>query len=220
MTYSLAGRCARTGMMGAVITTSSIAVGSRCAYARAGLGVVLTQHRTDPRLGPRGLMLLEGGCDPAAVVAGLVASTPDAGWRQLAVLDRHGAAAHFSGAHIRSPHGGATGPDCVAVGNILANPAVPAAMVAAFTKASSLGLPERLLVALEAGDEAGGESRQVRSAALLVVHEQSFPYVDLRIDAADDPITALRALWEAYAPEVDAFVTRAVDPGRIGAAMA
>ncbi len=159
MTYSLAGRCTRTGMMGAAITTSSLAVGSRCAHARAGLGVVLTQHRTDPRLGPRGLMLLESGYDPAAVVAALVASTPDAGWRQLAVLDRHGAAAHFSGAHIRSPHGGVTGPGCVAVDNILANPAVPAAMVAAFAAAPGLGLPERLLAALEAGDKAGGESR-------------------------------------------------------------
>ncbi len=219
MTYSLAGRCARTGMMGAAITTSSIAVGSRCAFARAGLGVVLTQHRTDPRLGPRGLMLLESGCDPAAVIAALVASTPDAGWRQLAVLDRQGATAHFSGKHIRSPHDGATGPDCVAVGNILADPAVPAAMVAAFAAAPGLGLPERLLAALEAGAEAGGESRQVRSAALLVVHEQSFPYVDLRIDASTDPIAALRALWEACAPEVDEFVSRAMDPGSIGAAM-
>ena len=219
MTYSLAGRCARTGMMGAAITTSSIAVGSRCVHARVGLGVVLTQHRTDPRLGPRGLMLLDGGCDPDAAVAALVASTPDAGWRQLAVLDRHGAAAHFSGGHIASTHGGATGPDCVAVGNILAEAAVPGAMVAAFAAASGLGLPERLLAALEAGDAAGGESRQVRSAALLVVHEHSFPYVDLRVDAADHPIARLRALWEQYALEADAFVTRAIDPGIFGAAI-
>jgi uncharacterized Ntn-hydrolase superfamily protein len=220
MTYSLAGRCARTGMLGAVITTSSVAVGSRCVHARAGLGVVLTQHRTDPRLGPRGLMLLEGGCDPAATIAALVASTPDAGWRQLAVLDHRGIAAHFDGEHIVSTRGTATGPDCVAIGNILRDAAVPRAMVAAFTTDANLGLPERLLAALEAGDAAGGELKPVRSAALLVVHEQSFAYVDLRVDAADAPIAALRALWEDYAPEADAYVTRAIDPGSIRGAVA
>ena len=219
MTYSLAGRCTRTGMLGAAITTSSIAVGSRCVHARAGLGVVLTQHRTDPRLGPRGLMLLESGCDPAATIAALVASTPAAGWRQLAVLDRHGATAHFSGEHIVSKQGAVSGADCVAVGNILRDPGVPAAMVAAFSAQAGLGLPERLLAALEAGERAGGEIRAVHSAALLVVHEHSFPYVDLRVDAADTPIAALRALWEEYAPEADAFVERAIDPDKIGGAV-
>ena len=215
MTYSLAGRCDRTGMLGAVIATSSIAVGSRCVYARAGVGVVLTQHRTDPRLGLRGLMLLGGGCDPAATVAAMVASTPDAAWRQLAVLDRRGVAAHFNGEHIVSTRGAAMGPGCVAIGNILRDAAVPRAMVDAFTADPALGLPERLLAALEAGDAAGGELKPVRSAALLIVHEQSFPYVDLRVDAADAPIAALRALWDEYAPEADAFVTRAIAPGSI-----
>ena len=203
-------------MIGAAITTSSIAVGSRCVHARAGLGVVLTQNRTDPRLGPRGLQLLESGCNPACVVAALVASTPDAGWRQLAVLDRSGVAAHFSGGHIHSIHDAVTGPDCVAAGNILADPGVPGAMVAAFTAGAELALPERLLAALEAGDAAGGELRPVRSAALLVVHQQPFPYVDLRVDGSDSPIAALRALWQEYEPEADAIVTRAIDPARMG----
>ena len=219
MTYSLAGRCARTGMLGGVITTSSVAVGSRCLYARAAQGVVLTQHRTDPRLGPRGLMLLEGECDPASVIASLVASTPDASWRQLAVMDRTGASAHFDGKEITSKHSCVAGPDCVAAGNILREANVPQAMVDAFVAGAELGLPERLLAALEAGDRAGGEVRAVRSAALLVVHEQSFPYVDLRVDAADRPIAALRALWEEYAPEADAFVDRAIRPGVIGGAV-
>ena len=56
MTFSLLGRCARTGMIGAVVTTSAAAVGSRCPFARAGVGAVLTQHRTDPRLGPLALI--------------------------------------------------------------------------------------------------------------------------------------------------------------------
>ena len=216
MTFSLAGRCARTGMLGGVITTSSPAVGSRCLYARAGIGVVLTQNRTDPRLGPRGIALLADGCSPAEAIAALVASTPHHGWRQLAALDATGASANFSGQHIHSNHDGVTGPNCVAVGNILRTPAVPGAMVAAFTQAADLPFPERLLTALEAGHAAGGEERALRSAALLIVHTESFPYADLRVDASDDPLTALRALWEEYAPTAEEYVTRALDPDRIG----
>ncbi len=216
MTYSLAGRCARTGMLGGVITTSSAAVGSRCLHARAGVGVVLTQHRTDPRLGPRGLALLQGGCDPAHAVSALVASTPDAGWRQLAVLDRHGAGALFSGANIQSRHAAVAGADCVAAGNILRSEDVPAAMVAAFTAQDALDLPERLLAALAAGHAAGGEERPVRSAALLVVREQSFAFVDLRVDDSADPINALASLWQVYKPEAEEYVTRALHPDRSG----
>jgi uncharacterized Ntn-hydrolase superfamily protein len=216
MTFSLAGRCARTGMLGGVITTSSPAVGSRCLYARAGVGVMLTQNRTDPRLGPRGIALLAEGCAPASVIAALVASSPDHGWRQLAALDHTGASAHFSGFQIKSKHDGVSGRDCVAAGNILRDASVPGAMVAAFEAGADLPLPERLLAALAAGDAAGGELRALRSAALLVVHTQSFPYADLRIDAADDPIGALRALWAEYAPMADEYVTRALDPGLTG----
>lgn len=216
MTFSLAGRCARTGMLGGVITTSSPAVGARCLYAQAGLGVVLTQNRTDPRLGPRGIALLAGGCSPASTMAALVASTPHAGWRQLAVLDRNGLASYFSGENIHSHHAGVTGEDCVAVGNILRNGGVPAAMVAAFEAAAALDLPARLLSALEAGDAEGGEVLALRSAALLVVRADPFPFVDLRVDLSPTPIAALRALWDEYAPEAEAYVTRALDPDRSG----
>ncbi len=216
MTFSLAGRCARTGMLGAVIATSSPAVGGRCVFARAGLGVVLTQHRTDPRLGPLGLELLAAGCSAASAVAALAAGTPHAGWRQLAVLDAAGTAAHFSGGLIRSKHAGAASADCVAVGNILRSADVPAAMTSAFSAGAALGMPERLLAALEAGDAAGGEERPLRSAALLVVDRQAFPYVDLRVDAAATPLAALRALWNEYAPDADEYVVRALDPDSLG----
>ena len=203
-------------MMGGVITTSSPAVGARCLYARAGLGVVLTQNRTDPRLGPRGLDLLADSCSPAFTIAALVASTPHAGWRQLAALGSTGAAAHYSGRLIRSCHAGVVGVDCVGVGNILRNKEVPAAMVAAYEEAHSMVLPERLLAAIEAGDRAGGEILPLRSAALLVVHREQFPYADLRIDLSEAPIAALREVWDAYAPEADEYIARALDPESCG----
>src|SRR5262245_63575885 len=88
MTFSLVGMCRRTGMFGAAVTTSSMGVGSRCPYAKAGVGAVLTQHRTDPRLGPRGLELLGAGHSASQVIGQLAQESPTIGWRQLAVIDR------------------------------------------------------------------------------------------------------------------------------------
>src|SRR4051812_24178476 len=214
MTFSIAGRCARTGAFGLSISTSNISVGSRCIFARAGVGAVLTQNRTDPRLGPRGLGLLESGCSAKETMDALVASTPHIGWRQVAAIDAKGRTAAHNGHHIKSIHDDVHGKDCVAIGNIIAAKAVPAAMVRAFERDPAAHLGERLMAALEAGLDAGGENGPVRSAALLVVHEQSFPLVDLRVDGAEQPIAGLRALWTEYIPWLDEFVIRAVDPDR------
>ncbi|MBX9749609.1 MAG: DUF1028 domain-containing protein [Roseococcus sp.] len=212
MTYSLLGRCARTGQFGAAVTTSSLAVGSRVPHVAPGVGGVLTQHRTDPRLGPRGLELLRSGCSAEETMAALVASTPHHKWRQLAVLDAQGRTAHFHGAAVKPALGAVHVQDCVALGNILANDRIPAAMAEAFTQSADQPLAERLVRAMEAGEAAGGEGKPVISAALVVMEKEIFPLVDLRVDLAPDAIIALRALWDAYAPSVREFVTRAVDP--------
>ena len=215
MTFSLVGRCRRTGMFGAAVTTSSINVGARCPYARAGVGAVLTQHRTDARLGPRGLDLLEAGATAREVIASLARDDPTIGWRQLAVIDREGRTAWRHGDRIASIHAAAEGDGCCAIGNIIRTEAVPAAMVDAFEAAAGEHLAERLLIALEAGLGAGGEPRQVKSAALLVVDDQPFPLVDLRVELDRAPLAELRFLWEVYRPRMEVFVTRAVDPDRV-----
>lgn len=214
MTFSLLGRCARTGQIGAAVTTSSIAVGSRVPFVAAGLGGVLTQHRTDPRLGPRGLGLLRSGCTAAETVAALVASVPpaQAAWRQVAVLDAAGRTAHHHGSAVKPERGAAEGPDVIAIGNILATPAVPAAMRDAFLAAADLPLAERLLRGLEAGEAAGGEHGAVTSASLLVAWREDFPFVDLRVDESAAPLAALRDLWVRYAPLAEGFLRRALDP--------
>lgn len=214
MTFSIAGRCARTGAFGLSISTSNISVGSRCVFARAGVGAVLTQNRTDPRLGPRGLDLLESGCSAQETMDALVASSPHIAWRQLATIDAKGRTAAFSGANIKSIKNEVHGKDCVSIGNIIANPDVPVAIARAFERDPTAHLGERLMSALEAGLAAGGETGEVRSAALLVVHQERFPLVDLRVDEADAPIAALRTLWTRYIPWLDEFVVRAVDPDR------
>jgi len=212
MTFSLIGRCARTGQFGAAATTSSLAVGARVPFVAAGVGAVLTQHRTDPRLGPRGLGLLRSGCSAAETVAALVASTPDHGWRQLAAIDAEGRTAHFHGSRVKPEHGAAHGPDVVAIGNILSNARVPDAMVAAFAASPDLPLAERLLRGLEAGEGAGGEHGDVTSASLMVFGDHDFALVDLRVDEDPAPLPRLRRLWEKYAPLVDSYVKRVLTP--------
>jgi uncharacterized Ntn-hydrolase superfamily protein len=213
MTFSIAGRCAATGMLGCAVTTSSIAVGSRCSHARAGIGAALTQHRTDPRLGPLALDLLARGYDADTALAGVVAVAPHRDWRQLAVIDREGRTAAFTGAHVDpSKAGEAHGKDCVAIANIVRSKDVPAAMARAFEVDPSLPLAARLVAALAAGEEAGGEFVPVASAALLVVHRESFAYVDLRVDDHADPIGELTRLWRAYEMEAEPYIVRANDP--------
>jgi uncharacterized Ntn-hydrolase superfamily protein len=214
MTFSIAGRCARTGMLGAVVTTSSMAVGSRCAWAVARVGAVLTQHRTDPRLGPRILDHLERGSSPEAVIRDLERGEPNLGWRQLVVLGADGRGAVFNGAKITSIMNAKVGRDCAAAGNILRNTTVVDAMVSSFEENEDQPLAERLMRAIEAGDAAGGELKQLKSAALLVVHQESFPFVDLRIDLSSRPLAELRFLWELYQPTADAYVVRAIDPDK------
>ena len=214
MTFSIAGRCARTGMLGAVVTTSSIAVGSRCPYAAAGVGAVLTQNRTDPRLGPAILDRLQRGEAPEPILRQLEASDPNLGWRQLAAIAADGRAAFFNGAKITSIAKGRVGRDCVGIGNILRTTEVVDAMVESFEATAAEPLAERLLRAIEAGHAAGGELKQVKSAGLLVVHRESFPYVDLRVDLSAQPLTELRFLWELYRPEAEAYVVRAVEPDK------
>jgi len=212
MTFSIIGRCARSGQIGAAVATSSIAVGARVAYCAAGVGAVLTQHRTDPRLGPRGVGLLRSGCTARETMDALVASARNAPWRQLAVLDHEGGTAAFSGSRVKPFSNEARAANGCAIGNILADARVPEAMLGAFVRDTASPLAERLLMALEAGLAAGGENGPVHSSHLLVVERESFPLVDLRVDWHDAPIAALRGLWERYEPLAREFVLRATDP--------
>jgi uncharacterized Ntn-hydrolase superfamily protein len=213
MTFSIAGRCARSGMLGIAMSTSSIAVSARCPWARAGVGVVSTQNVTDPRLGPKGLDLLGQGLAAPAALETLIATAPHKDYRQVTMIDAAGRTAHWTGAKALGNHGAAEGKDCVAAGNLLQNPGVPRAMVRSFEADSGRSLPERLMATLEDAIAAGGEAGPVHSAGLLVMHDQVWPLVDLRVDWDDDnPIAALRKLWDAYRPQMHDYVTRALDP--------
>lgn len=202
-------------MFGVVVTTSSVAVGSRCSYAAAGVGAVLTQHMTDPRLGPLGIEMLRLGYGADEVVAGLSALTPRADWRQLGVIDAAGRTATFTGESCKPEKGEVNGRDCFALANIVRSAQVPVAMARAFEARPDDPLARRLLDALIAGHEAGSEFVPLVSTSLRVVDRFSFPYVDLRVDSDPDPIGALDRLWQDYQPQADLYVRRAVDPEEV-----
>src|SRR5262249_35040534 len=168
MTFSLVGRCARTGMLGAVVTTSSIAVGSRCPYAPAGVAAVVPQNRTDTRLGPLAPDLLARSFSAEEAMRAMVAATPHRHWRQLAIIDADGRTATYSGENVRGEKGEAQGRDCASIANIVRSPEIPRLMIAHFETAPELPLARRLIDALAAGEAAGGEIEPVTSAALLI----------------------------------------------------
>lgn len=214
MTFSIVARDSDARCFGIAIASSSPAVAARCAHARAGTGAVASQNITDPALGAAVLDRLAGGSGTAEAVAAVLAATPHREYRQLLAIGRTGAPAIHSGSHALGTVGSAIGEHAAAAGNLLADPRVPAAMVSAFATAPGQ-LGSRLIAALRAGAAAGGEAGPVHSAGLLVVREVSWPIVDLRVDWHDlDPIAELARIWTIYAPQIEDYVARALNPGR------
>lgn len=213
MTFSISARCPRSGMFGIAVSSSSPCVAARCAHARAGVGSVATQNITDPTLGPLGLDLMASGLSAAEALARIRERAPHIEYRQLALIDRHGRTASFSGARTLGVHGTAEAADAVAAGNLLVSPEIPRTMIAAFETAADLPLGDRLIAAMKAALAAGGEEGPVHSAGMLLVDEVAWPVADLRIDWHEtDPIGALDELWQLWKPQMQAYVTRALDP--------
>lgn len=211
MTFSLIARCAKTGQFGMVISSSSPAVAARCAHVRAGVGAVASQNITDPALGPLLLDALAKAMPAEQALHSVTEGRQHIDYRQLLVIDASGRTAIHSGLQVLGIWAEAQGKDCASGGNLLANPGIPAAMIARFeTSGGHLG--DRLIAALKAGLAAGGEAGPVHSAGLKIADKLDWPLVDLRIDWSDSPIEALETAWEIYRPQMAAYVQRAQDP--------
>ncbi|EJL93185.1 DUF1028 domain-containing protein [Pantoea sp. GM01] len=212
MTISIAARCPESGQLGIAISSSSIAVGARCPWLVAGIGAVSSQNITLPALGQQILALLEAGSTPQQAMKSALAEDRFSEYRQVTVIDANGSIMAFSGQKTLGIHHVVQGVDCVAAGNMLKESSVITAMVTAF-ESSSGELTSRLVTALQAGIDAGGEAGPVHSAAVKVVDDYTWPLVDLRVDwAEEDPVAVLAKLWQAYEPQMQAYVTRALDP--------
>ena len=215
MSFSVSGFCRRTGMVGVAITTSSICVASRCPWVRAGVGAAATQNVTDPSLGNLMLDYLEQDLSAQQSIDKVAEGRKFIDHRQLALVDSKGNSASYTGSKTLGTNAISQGAGCIAAGNLLSSAKVVQAMSDSFSSNGNLHLAKRLLVALQAGVDAGGEEGPLHSAGLKVAHQHPWPLVDLRVDWADDgPITELMSLWRAYEPQMKDYDLRAIDPSQ------
>ena len=210
-TFTVLGRCARTRRLGVGTSTRSLAVGARVPHVRAHLGAVAIMAIADARLGYQALRLLEMGLKAPAVIEELVRTDPYAEYRQLGVVDDDGFSAARTGKMNRDWAGHRAGPDHVVLGNVLTSERVLDAMETAFLADADDDLEERLLRAIEAGRDAGGQHGGQRSAALLVCDTKPFARVDLRVDVHDEPVGELRRVFDVYRPAIPYYDLRQVD---------
>ena len=158
---------------------------------------------------------MAGGLSAAQALDRLKAEAPHLEYRQLALVDALGRTASFSGGRTLGTHRIVEAPDVVAAGNLLADENVPEHMVAAFRESRGRQLGERLLGAMRAALDAGGEAGPVHSAGMLLVGDVAWPVADLRVDwSDDDPIGELERLWQRWQPEMEAYIRRALDPSQ------
>ena len=212
MTFSVVARCESTGMFGVAVSSSSPSVAARCAYAQAGVGAVASQNVTDPTLGVRGLELMARGASAAEAIQIIRATGSHIEYRQVTAVDSQGRTAIHSGENALGTWSEAKADNVACGGNLLADPGVPQAMVDAFLDSSG-HLGDRLLTVMQAALDAGGEEGPVRSAGMKLVRDVPWPVADLRVDWSEDcPIAGLREVWAVYKPQLEDYVTRALDP--------
>jgi len=197
VTYSIVGRDEASGELGVAVQSRAFGVGI-CAWARPGVGAVATQSFTEKRYGPAGLDLLAAGAAPADALAELLAADEQRDFRQVAILSADGLTAAHTGAACVPDCGHVSRDGMSAQGNMLASPAVWHAAADTFETTAGT-LAERLLAALDAAEDAGGDFRGREAAALVVVsgdpHEEPWEHVfDLRVDNHAQPLNELRRL--------------------------
>jgi uncharacterized Ntn-hydrolase superfamily protein len=199
VTYSIVARDAETGEMGVATQSQAFAVGNSVPFALPGHGVIATQSMAEPMYGSVGLELLQGGFTAQEVLTALSSVDPQPQRRQVAVLGVNGDLAAYTGEQCVEAAGHLIGNDCVALANMAASAAVWIAMVERFENSAG-PLAQRLLNSLEAAEEAGGDFRGRRSAAIMVIRATTTgrPWhdmvVDLRVDDSPEPVAVLAEL--------------------------
>jgi uncharacterized Ntn-hydrolase superfamily protein len=193
-------------MLGVATSSKALAAGGMVPYCRAGVGAIASQSFVNPYLGIDGLTLLEQGLAAARALERLVESDRGRDLRQVAIIDRDGHTAAYTGDKCIPWAGALEGRGHVCLGNILVGEDVTKTMSHAFETSDNEPLPERLLRALEAGQEAGGDRRGRQSAGIHIVHAEEYPYCDLRVDDHPDPIPELRRVFEVFQREEEPFL--------------
>jgi uncharacterized Ntn-hydrolase superfamily protein len=216
MTWSIVARD-RDGTLGVAVASRFFAVGALCPYACGGIGALATQALVNPAYGFEGLELLASGSNPAAVIEALLVRDPGRDARQVHLIDGYGRVAAYTGRECVEWCGHRSGEGFSVAGNMLAGARVLEATADAYCSHAHASLAERLLAAMDAGEEAGGDKRGRQAAALRIVTTELYPALDLRVDDHAEPLRELRRLYERsferFQPFVACLPTRANPSG-------
>jgi uncharacterized Ntn-hydrolase superfamily protein len=216
MTWSILARDPATGEIGVAVASRFLAAGALCPRVEGGIGAACTQALVNPHIAPDALARLRGGEPPGHALAALLAADAGRATRQAHVLAADGGSARHTGADCVGWCGHAAAPDVSVAGNMLAGPQVIEATRESFLGSAGLPLAERLMLAMEAGEAAGGDRRGRQSAALQVASGDAFPDLDLRVDDHPDPLAELRRLyrvWHGYTRHFRRFLAGSDHPG-------
>ncbi|WP_226643272.1 DUF1028 domain-containing protein [Mesobacillus subterraneus] len=200
MTFSIVGYDPQEKEWGIAVQSKFLGVGAVVPFAKAGVGAVATQSYANTAYGPQALELMAQGKSAEEVMELITKEDPDKEMRQVGLIDAEGNGATFTGTYCYDWAGGVTGKHFAAQGNILVDENTVKAMAETFESTEG-SLTHRLLQALNAGQQAGGDSRGQQSAALLVVKEKggyggyNDRYIDLRVDDHPEPITELIRIY-------------------------
>ncbi len=202
-TFSIAAYDAEEKAWGIAVASKFLAVGAVVPWARAQVGAVATQAYANTTFGPRGLDFMKKGLSAKETLQHLLADDPESQIRQVGLVDTQGNAVNFTGQDCKPWAGGITEAGFTVQGNLLTGPEVLEAMCESFARNSG-NLPERLYVALSAGDQAGGDKRGRQSAAILVVKAGggyggfNDCWVNYRVDDHPNPVHQLGKLLKLH----------------------
>lgn len=212
MTYSIVARDKRTGHVGIAVASRFFAAGSVVPTIQFGTGAVASQAFANPLYGPAALRLLSAGEHPSEVINLITSTDKGQANRQIHLIDHLGHNAAFTGASCIDWAGHQVADNVSVAGNMLSEPAVVEETLQTYQNNLDQPLTERLLLAMQAGEDAGGDKRGKQAAGLLIYRDQDYPWLDLRVDDHADPLEELRRLYavaqERYLVMIEMMPTR------------
>ncbi len=212
MTYSIVARDPATGQIGISVASRFFAVGHAVPFVKGRVGGIATQAFVNPTYGTDGLRLLEAGAPPDAIIPILTGRDNGHANRQLHMIDAQGRNAAFTGENCVDWCGHLVAEGVSVAGNMLDGPEVIGDTLAAYQAAMDKPLADRLLIAMQAGEDAGGDKRGKQSACLVIYQDQDYAWLNIRADDHGDPLRELRRLYavaqERFLHVVETMPTR------------